>query len=384
LLKGIFVFLILAVSAVAGPRDAQWAQVEEAVQKGLPKTAIRQLEPIVAGALADKSYAEATKAIARKIALEGSIQGEKAEEKIVRFEAELKMTPAAMKPAMEVILAHWYWQYFEQNRGRFLQRTAVTSGSGSDIQTWDLGRILAEVDHHFTAALADEATLKATLIGDYDDLLTKGSVPDSYRPTLFDFFAAEALKFYQAGEHAQTVDDDEFEVRADSPIFSDVREFINWQPASNNNTSPELNAIRLYQTLLKFHENDANRDAFFDADLARITYGNNIATGDDKPIRYQSALEHLAETAAGHEISAQSLAALAELLFQDKQPAQAHAVALRGRTAFPDSVGGLQCANLIQRIEAKSAQLRTEQVWNAPWPIRTPANTASSRINHLR
>ena len=54
---------------IAGPRDAQWKAVEDAAGKGLPRSAIEALEPIIAGALADHAYPEAIKAIGRKIAL---------------------------------------------------------------------------------------------------------------------------------------------------------------------------------------------------------------------------------------------------------------------------------------------------------------------------
>src|ERR1039457_6284 len=46
-------------NTIAGPRDAQWKEVEDAIKKGLPKTAITNLEPIIQGALKDKAYAEA-------------------------------------------------------------------------------------------------------------------------------------------------------------------------------------------------------------------------------------------------------------------------------------------------------------------------------------
>ncbi len=70
-LAGVLGFFALALSVVAGPRDAQWRQVEAATRQGLPKTAIEQLEPIITAALADKANAEAIWAICRKIALEG-------------------------------------------------------------------------------------------------------------------------------------------------------------------------------------------------------------------------------------------------------------------------------------------------------------------------
>ncbi|MGA3182028.1 MAG: hypothetical protein ABSF38_16940, partial [Verrucomicrobiota bacterium] len=86
-------FVATQLSLRAGPRDDLWRQVNDAVQKGLPQTAITNLEPIIAGALKDKAYAEATKAIAKKIALEGNIQGNKPEEKIIRLEAEMARAP---------------------------------------------------------------------------------------------------------------------------------------------------------------------------------------------------------------------------------------------------------------------------------------------------
>ena len=84
----------------AGPRDDQWNKVKQAMDKGLPKTAIEQLEPIIAGAIKDRAYPEAIKAIARKIALEGNIQGNKPEEKVVRLKAEIARAPAEMVPVM--------------------------------------------------------------------------------------------------------------------------------------------------------------------------------------------------------------------------------------------------------------------------------------------
>ena len=51
-------------------------------------------------------------------------------------------------------------------------------------------------------ALAGADVLKKTPIADYNDLLEKGNAPDTYRPTLYDFLACNALEFYSAGEQA--------------------------------------------------------------------------------------------------------------------------------------------------------------------------------------
>jgi hypothetical protein len=347
LLWWVLALAMLASGSRAGPRDAAWREVESATRQGQPQTAIERLEPIITAALADKSYAEAVKGIGRRIALQGTIQGNKPEEKIVRLEAELARAPVAMKPMLEGILAHWYWHYFQQNRWRFIQRTRTATPPGPDLQTWDLARILTEIDRHFVAALADEATLKASPIRDWDDLLPIGSVPDTYRPTLFDFLAYEALQFYQTGEHASATAEDEFEVQATSPIFAAPADFVRWTPQTTDRTSPALKAIALYQALLTFHEADTNRAAYYDADLARLNYGRNVARGEDKDDRFKAALHRFIETTANHEISARALAALATRLNEEKDPVQARALAQRGLDAFPETAGAALCFNLI-------------------------------------
>src|SRR4051794_27778477 len=59
------------------PRDERWKKVDDAVNKGLPRTAIAELDPIIESAIKDKAYPEAIKAIAKKIGLEGNIEGNK-------------------------------------------------------------------------------------------------------------------------------------------------------------------------------------------------------------------------------------------------------------------------------------------------------------------
>src|SRR2546423_247316 len=151
-------------------RDAQWKKVDDAIQKGLPQTAIQALDPIIRDATREKAYGEATKAMARKIVLEGNIQGNKPEEKIIRLEAEIARAPREMAPLLETILANWYWHYFQNSRWRFMQRTATAQTPGKDFTTWDLPRLFAEIDLHFQKVLRASDSLKSQPVSAYDDL----------------------------------------------------------------------------------------------------------------------------------------------------------------------------------------------------------------------
>jgi hypothetical protein len=106
---GVLAYVVREMGAAGQPRAAQWKKVDEAVNKGLPQTAIKELDPIIESAIKDKAYPEAIKAIAKKIGLEGNIQGNKPEERITRMKAEIANAPKEMVPVMDAVLAHWYW-----------------------------------------------------------------------------------------------------------------------------------------------------------------------------------------------------------------------------------------------------------------------------------
>ncbi len=213
--------------------------------------------------------------------------------------------------------------------------------------------------------------MKTIAVADYDRLLSKGTMPDAYRPTLYDFLAHEALSFYSSGEQAAAKAEDAFDLQADSPIFEPIQAFLDWDIetiAVADTDSLTVKAIRLYQNLLEFHRNDDDPSALLDVDLLRLRFGYNHAFGEEKSARYKDALERFADEWRGHEISASALFHWAGVLQQEGERVEARQLALRGEQAFPDSVGGRQCYNLIQQIEAKSVDVTTERVWNDPWP----------------
>ncbi|PYM14367.1 MAG: hypothetical protein DME18_06880, partial [Verrucomicrobia bacterium] len=246
-----------------------------------------------------------------------------------------------------------------------------------DFTTWDLPHLFAEIDRQFQKALASADTLKKSPVSTFDDLLQKGSLPDSYRPTLYDFIANEALKFYSSGEQAAAKPEDAFELSDDSPIFDDAGKFIAWDVAqaslpadkqagslSHPEDSPIVNALRLYQELLKFHQHDQDASAFIDTDLARLAYGYNVAFGEEKNARYKTALKALVDKWADHELSAVALHHWARVVQSEDALVEARKIALRGANAFPNSAGGKLCRNLVSEIEAKAVAITTERVWN--------------------
>jgi len=347
---------------------AAWKEVEQATAKGRPRTALKALAPILETARRRGDWAQWTKAVIRRVVLEAEIQGGAPEEKIRRLAPEIDKAPEPVRPLLEAVQAHWFWQYFQRNRWRILQRSATAEPPGEDFTTWDIKRLFAEIDRRFARALGQAALLKEIPVAEFDGFLLPGSLPDRFRPTLYDFIAHEALKFYTSGEQAGAQPEAVFEIAAEDPVFDEIKAFLAWSPSAPDTNAPLFKAARIFQDLLRFHLRDEDPSALADADLARLKFACRAAWGEEKDSRCLKALRRFAERWADHEISAVAWHEIGSRLFAQKRYVEAREAALRGAQTYPESPGGRLCANLVRRIEAPEVSLQIERNWWRPWP----------------
>jgi uncharacterized protein YfaS (alpha-2-macroglobulin family) len=343
-----------------------WKKVDQALEKGLPKTAIEQLDAILASATADQDHDEAIRAVCRKYQIQSQLEGGDQAVSIKLLQSELAQYPVAMQPVLKAILAAWYWNYYQQNRWQFMQRTQTAAPPGEDFTTWDLNRILDEADKLFSAALTDRATLQKTPVQDFEEILNPGNIPDAYRPTLFDFLAREAIQFYRLAEQ-RSRPQNAFDLSADTAIFGSSEDFLAWKLSADSN-SPTVKALLLYQELLAFHANDDSPLARLDADLSRIEFGHSEAYGEEKDARYAASLTHFIDANLAQEISSAAAADLAALLQSQNKLVEAREQALAAIERHPGGLFTNRCRNIVATIEARAASINTERVWNKPWP----------------
>ena len=97
-----------------------------------------------------------------------------------------------------------------------------------------------------------------------------------------------------------------------------------------------VKAIRLYQQLLAFHQQDADPAALLDADLARLRFGYNTAFGEEKKARYKAALKRFVDRWGDHEISAMASFQWASVLQEESELVEARQVAQRAANAFAE------------------------------------------------
>ncbi len=352
---------LIFISTGYSSTDKYWQQFEEALQDGLPKTAIEHLDKILEIAQKEKNYGEWMTALTDKIVLEATIQGNRPEEKVKRLKQELKIADARTKPLLKTILAHWYWYYFKRNRYRFMKRTQTMDMVEEDFTTWDLRKIFREIDSLYQDILKEKDRLSSLPVTKYLDFLESGNTPVKYRPTLFDFVAHEALGFYTCAEQGAAKPEDVFEIDVNSDAFGPTTTFLRYKPVTQDTASSLYKAIQIYQSLLLFHIKKNNIEALVDLEIHRLKYVKNAAFGEEKNKIYIQRLTELLDSYKDTNLFSLVAFCLAKAWGEEDNLIKAYEIAQSGYKKYPESYGGKSCKAYMTQLMQKSLGLESEQ-----------------------
>jgi len=362
-----FLFFSLIIQCSADNSD-YWDAVDQAQSKGLFQSAISNLNHIITDAQKRDAWPELTRAICKRAYFQAQIMGGGPEHLIKAIDPLLKTLPKQTHPILHALLGHWYWQYFDQNRWRFFNRTYLADEDESDFTSWSLRRIYNEIDNQFQKALSFSHMLRQIPVAEYDKFLTKGTMDDIYRPTLFDLICHDVLKFYTIKNQYSAVFEDPFEIPSDSPVFENLEKFLQWNPQPLETNSLNFKALKLYQELLKYHLQGTNINALALNDFERLKWAWSVSYGDSKRIRYIQALQTFIDRWPSLEASAFAMMELASLYKDENDLVKAKHWAIQVDKRFSSSVCGIQARNLIKEIDSPFVRVEIENIWNYPWP----------------
>lgn len=372
------IVVVLSVCSVArllgadgGDFASQWQQVQTAVEQRDFKASVTLLATIERVAAQEQEWAHAARAVAQRVELEALESSAPSGSVALTLKNEAARAPLPMRAVLEVLAARRFRSNVEhlvsgEERGaRLIGRPDAPEAEGVPLQP---ERLLNEIEQCYQRALAFEDVLKRIPVGMYGALFDEGTVPDALRPTLFDAIAHDLLEFYAWCWQQRFDDTESVTLDPDGPVLQDVAGFNFVIPDEAARRSRILRALRLWQVLLAFHENDDDPAAYADADLNRLQFCYALVTGEKSEERYSAALDRFAHKWRAHDLSSRALAVRAQLAFDAGDAALARVVAQKGAAAHPASIGAAQCRNLIARIETPSLALSSERVWCAPWP----------------
>ncbi len=367
-----------------------WKEVEQFEKEGLPKSALKVVEEIAAKAKTDTNAPQIVKTLMFKSKYALTLE-EDAQLNIVNdFNEEIANSKFPTKNILESVLANLYWQYFNQNRYKFYNRTNTEEKVDvEDFRTWDLRTLFDEVQTHFRNSLESGLLLQQQKLSAYDDILNTQKDSKLFRPTLYDFLNHNALDFYKTDENSITKPAYKFEI--DNPEFlADANTFSKLKIESKDVMSLQLNALNIYQDLIQFHLKDDNPTALADINIERLLFVKRHATFNDKETILLEALKNEVEQNKSHEVSALYNFEIASILNQQGSqynPKTKESVQWKTKEAlqlcksvinkFPKSKGAEKCSILKQQILQKNLHLTAENFL----PLQTNARLLVSYKN---
>ncbi|WBX73082.1 hypothetical protein PG913_09335 [Tenacibaculum pacificus] len=362
--------------------EGLWEQVQKFENENLPKSALKIVETIYAKADVSKNSPQIIKALFYKSKFSLTLE-EDAQLKIInQFKIHIDKSSFPTKNVLENVLANLYWQYFNQNKWKFYNRTKTSEKVDNiDFRTWDLDTLFAEIHTYYQKSLENKTALQQTDIREFKDILYIVQGSKEYRPSLFDFLAHNALDFYKTSETNITKPNYQFKID-NSELIGTAKKFTKIKLVTKDAISLQFNALKIYQELINFHLKNKNLKALATVDLERLNFVNNHAIFNDKQNLFLQTLKSSEEKQQKNAISGLYSHQIAEVYRQQAnsyQPNKNEDFRFKNKEAlvicdaviakFPKSVASEKCKALKGQITNKSLSLLSEKF--------SPINTAS-------
>ncbi len=380
--------MILISNAQPGfPYDERWKKVEQLVQEqGLTESALTEVQKIYEAAKKENNQPQLIKALVYRINLQQEKEEDAELKGIQALEQELQQSKGVVYSLLTNILAEAYWQFLQNNRWKFYNRTNTTQFQKEDPQTWTIDDFHNRIAALYQASL-QEPQLKQTKLEQFEPVIRKGNARH-LRPTLFDLLAHRALAYYENDE--RTINRPSYAFVLNQPAaFDPAADFIHLTFPTNDSASLHHKAVLLYQEIIAFHLNDTKPDALIDADLKRIAFVYEHAVTADKTKRYRQALQYLLTRYNNKPIVAQAGYLLASdyanyastydfnkhKVEDAENPRWYYKKAMEVCNIFTSqeelSEGRANCHNLLLQIRERQLSLQSETVNLPGQPFRT-------------
>ena len=151
-----------------------WEKVHKLEAENLPKSALKIVNTIYDKAEKSNNAPQIIKSLFYKSKYALTLE-ENAQLKIIdEFKQQINQHNFPTKNVLENVLANLYWQYFNQNKWKFYNRTQTQEKvDGNDFRTWDLNTLFAEIHCHYQNSLENESVLQKTDIYTFTQDVTR-------------------------------------------------------------------------------------------------------------------------------------------------------------------------------------------------------------------
>ncbi len=342
-------------------------RIDSLVNIGLPKSALAEVNKLDELARQNKNAPMQIKAVLYRMTFQSYIEENSLVAIIDTLKSDINRSAFPVRPVLQSVLASMYYNYYQQNRWQFSQRTRLEK-PGTDYTKWDLQTIIDETSRLYSLSLQDERELQSAPISILDGALTGDKSTRYLRPTLYDLLVQRALDFFLSDEPALTKPKQPFSLN-DPRFFSDNKTFAYLLVKTADTSSTWYKGIIYLQKAARFHLQKGDEEPLADLDIKRLGFLHNRVTLRNKDSLYLNALQQIENTFIDKPISADAMVLQGQYYQQKDSLKTARLHFDQAVKKFPGSIGAKNADIAIEQIEQKLLTANMEATYSPGKPI---------------
>jgi hypothetical protein len=341
------------------PKSGGWKEVDRLVSEQKYEAAATQSEKILAAAKARADEPEWTKALVRLTQLRMGLHGY--ETAVRRLRDEPWPKAPLQHAVLDLFYAHAIVEYCQSYSWEIGKRERVEAKGEVDLKAWTRDQLYAEAQRAYLDVWRQRADLGSTPVTTLKEYITPNDYPAGVRDTLRDavsYLYADLLadsSFWTAEQSNDLFRLDRTQLLADGPRgqASDVL-------LADASAHPLQKLVAVLGDLETWHASRGHREAELEARLERL---RRLHEALDEAADRALVLRDLTSRLEGFRSVpwwSMGKALEAEFTRETDRPdalVLARGIAMAGRKAYPASVGGQRCDNIVQSIEAPDFQI---------------------------
>ncbi|WP_295676893.1 alpha-2-macroglobulin family protein [uncultured Mucilaginibacter sp.] len=343
--------------------DAISFRIDSLANIGLPKSALKEVDKLDELARKNNNAPQQIRATIYRMTFQSYLEEDALAAIISRLRLDIDKAAYPVKPVLQSLLGQMYWNYYQQNRYQFGQRTRLEKPD-TDFTKWDLQTLITQTGHLYDLSLAEAAKEQNTPISVLDGVLERDSATRYLRPTLYDLLVQRSFDFFLAEEAGLTKPKLPFSLN-DPRFFGDSHAFAGLVVKTTDTASTAYKGIKYLQQASRFHLEHHDEEPLADLDLQRLKFLYSRANMEHKDSLYLSALKQIADHFSAKPISSEALVLQGQYYQGLDSLAMAYGYFKKAAAVYPNSLGGKNAATLMRQIEEKELSATVENV-NVP------------------
>ncbi|MHA7632106.1 MG2 domain-containing protein [Corallococcus sp. M7] len=336
----------MSVAAPAAKAPPTWKAIDALVEDDKVESAAQGAEARLAAAKAQGDADEWTRALVRTVQLRTRLHGYETTVRFLREQPwpEGLRQQATLQLFYAAVLAN-YQQAYSYEIG---QREQVVSSGPVDLKAWTKDQISAEIQRTYAAVWEARQKFGTEPVKGLSEYLQPNTYPEGIRSTVRDavtYLWVDSLE-----------DTDLWRPEQEQGVYRlDLGALLEGTPKvelKDPSAHPLMKVAAVLGDLEAWHQAAGRREAALEARLRRYEV---LSTSFKEAADKRRIRDHLAAHLKGFRDVpwwSKGQHQLAELEEQAGRAITAHALAKAGAEAWPKSVGGMQCAALMGRLEA--------------------------------